>query len=79
MPYVRMNDSFFSGWGDAKGKTNVYVVECDDDEQAEQIKEAAEQRPEMSDIQIVDDMPEEHSGVIITHRHYDELSGPWKA
>ena len=36
--YVTMTDTILSGWGQAEGKTNKYIVICDTFEQAETIK-----------------------------------------
>lgn len=76
--YVRMTDTFLSGWGDAAGKTNVLVVECDTKEQHDQIFGAAEFRSEMKRIQTCLYPPKERAGVQHTRRHYDDLSGDWK-
>lgn len=77
--FVRMTDSFMSGWGGAQGKKNVYVVECDTIEQAEQIEAAALRRGEMKRVMIVDKHPRPSPNVIFTNRHYNDLGGPWKA
>lgn len=50
--WVTMTDRFLSGWGEAEGKTNKYVVECNSWEMAQQIYDAAQKRSEMKYINI---------------------------
>ena len=45
--YVTMTDSFMSGWGLAKNKTNKLVVECDSLQDAEVVCNNAKLREEM--------------------------------
>jgi hypothetical protein len=75
--YVKMNDNFMSGWGMAKGKTNVYQVECDTLEQATQIKNHALTRGEMSDITIRSTPVDKSPHRLITEKHYSDLGGCW--
>jgi hypothetical protein len=76
--YVRMTDKFMSRWGPARDRTNVYVVECDTKEQADEILAAARQRSEMERVMMVSEAPRERPGVIHTHRHYRDLGAVWK-
>jgi hypothetical protein len=76
--YVQMTDKFMSGWGLAKEKLNIHVIECDTREQADEIKAAAQSRSEMSQIMVVRTAPKDRTGAIITRRHYDRLGAVWK-
>ena len=51
--WVSMTDKFMSGWGGARDKTNKYIVECENYNQAEALKKAAEDRPEMIKLRIL--------------------------
>lgn len=75
--YVRMTDSFMSGWGLARDKTNVMVVECDDWRQAEAIEQAARKRPEMKRVQIVSNRPKNRPGVLYSWKKFHDMGGPW--
>lgn len=76
--YVRMTDTALSGWGPAKGMTNVMVVECDTAEQAEQIEAAAQDRSEMQRVEICLKHPRPRDGVFYSTKHYDDLGPGWK-
>lgn len=76
--YVCMTDKFMSGWGMARDKTNIYCVECDTYEQAEQIEQAAQRRSEMKRIRINSNPPRSTPRNLITRKHYNDLGGPWK-
>jgi hypothetical protein len=76
--WVSMTDKFFSGWGPAEGKTNKYIVECENYEQAEAVKKAAEDRPEMKYINICINKPHYGSHVVESHTKFADLHGPWK-
>lgn len=75
--YVAMTDKFMSGWGMASGKTNRYVIECDDWSQAEAIEKAARKRSEMKRIEICLNKPKNRPGVLYSHKSFKDLSGPW--
>lgn len=57
MHYVTMTDSFMSGWGNAKGKLNKLVFECDSYEQAEIVAENARNRNDQKYIRITTKKP----------------------
>lgn len=76
--YVRMTDSSMSGWGDAKGKKNVYVVECETEEQANHIISAAEKRSEMKYVQLCLYPPRERPGILYTRRKFADLGPIWQ-
>lgn len=75
--YVRMTDKFMSGWGRAANSTNVLIIECDTYEQAVAIAKAAEDRREMRRVSICVTKPRTRAGVMYSHKHVSELSGPW--
>jgi hypothetical protein len=77
--YVTMLDTFMSGWGMAKGKDNIMIVECDSLEDAELIAENAAKRSEMKSINIWTEMPEYDDALyVLSVKTFDQLSGPWK-
>lgn len=76
--YVRMTDAAMSGWGGAQGKKNVFVVECETEEQADKIITAAEKRSEMKNVQLCLHFPRTRSDVVYTHRLYEQLGDTWK-
>lgn len=77
--FVEMTDDFMSGWGQAEGKKNIFVVKCDNEDEADQIVAAAEERGEMSDISILLFSPQEREGIVFTRRAFASLTGDWKA
>lgn len=78
MYYVTMTDKFMSGWGDARGKINKLVIECDTYGDAAQIARAARQRSEMRRVNIRLTKPYYGAHVLTSWKTYGELSGPWK-
>ena len=50
--YVTMTDSFMSGWGKAEGKINKLIFECENRQEAEIVKENAENRGDQKYINI---------------------------
>lgn len=78
MYYVTMTDKFMSGWGMAKDKINIMIVECDTLEQAEQIESAAHDRSEMFNINIHTDRPEFDSDVVESFKTWNDLGAIWK-
>ena len=75
--YVRMTDFFMSGWGASSGKTNVFVVECDTAEQAEQIERAAKRRTDMKRVRICLTPPKARPSILYTRKRFADLSGSW--
>lgn len=55
--YVIMTDKFLSGWGEAKGKINKFIVKCDTKEQALLIYKNAKRRTDMKLIRITTTKP----------------------
>lgn len=77
--YVRMTDKFMSGWGCAESKLSVFVVECDDHTQAEQILRAARKRPEMTRAAICIAKPRQRPHQLLSFKRFDELGSIWQA
>ena len=50
--YVTMTDSFMSGWGRAKGRTNKLVFICDNMEEAEIVEANAKARGDQKRVNI---------------------------
>jgi hypothetical protein len=76
--YVTMTDKFMSGWGQAKNKTNKFIVICDNHEQAEQIERAARKRDEMKYINICTTKPRYGANVLESWKHFNELGEVWR-
>ena len=77
--YVSMTDKFMSGWGEAKGLINKFVIECDTYEQALTIERNADKRNEMVHINITDKKPYFNSNrFLVSSKHYNELGELWK-
>lgn len=76
--YVTMTDKFMSGWGMAKNKTNKFIIECDNWEQAETIKRNAQKRSEMKYINICINKPRYSNNVVESWRTFEELGEIWK-
>ena len=75
--YVKMKDSFFSDWGQSENRTNLYVIECDTQAQANQIVHAAKQRPEMSRIKQVANEPKSNGAILVSLEHWNDLGPIW--
>jgi hypothetical protein len=77
--FVTMTDKFMSGWGLAAGKTNKYVVECDNGEQAETIMRNALKRPEMKHVSIRTSRPNYNAkNVLASFVTFNDLGDVWK-
>ena len=75
--YVTMTDKFMSGWGMAKGKTNKLIIECQNINQALQIKRAAKARSEMKYINIRTTKPYYGQNIVESWKTWDELGEIW--
>lgn len=80
MPYwVTMTDSFMSGWGKSKGKTNKYVVKCNTYKQAKLIEKNAKRRPEMKYVNITSRKPNYNAKRFhVSNTSYKNLGNIWK-
>ena len=78
--YVTMKDTFMSGWGQAEGLVNIYQVECDTSEQAEQVAYAGRGREEMRNVRISEGRAPYYSKAkyLVTKKHYRDLGEVWK-
>ena len=52
MYYVKMTDSFLSGWGPARSKKAVFIYECETIQEAEIVAENAMHRSDQKDVRI---------------------------
>jgi len=76
--YVTMKDNFMSGWGEARDLINIYLVECETSEQADQIENAANERGEMEGVRQCEDKPHYPPSLyLVTEKDYSELGGCW--
>lgn len=73
-----MTDKFLSGWGMAQNKTNKFIVECENWEQAQTIERNAHRRSEMKYINICINKPRYGANVLESWKTFDELGGMWK-
>ena len=55
--YVTMTDKFMSGWGQAEGKINKLIFECDSYDEAEIVAENAKNRGDQKYINITSTKP----------------------
>jgi hypothetical protein len=77
---VTMKDKFFSGWGQAEGRVNIFMVHCDTFAQAEAIATAANDREEMRNIKIhnADKKPYyTPSRYLVSEKNFSELGPIW--
>lgn len=75
--YVSMKDTFMSGWGHADGQSNIFQVECDNDEQVQQIIRAATNRDEMRTIRTSRIKRKNTKTQLVTNRHFNDLGEIW--
>lgn len=64
--YVLATDKFMSGWGHARGLTNVVCCPCDTVEEAEHIYRQLDSRREMIRVRITGSKPRPRSGWLIS-------------
>ena len=77
--YVTMTDKFMSGWGQADGKINKYIIECQSYLDAEIVQRNAYKRPEMKYINIKREKPYySPKGYIISMEKFENLGEIWK-
>jgi hypothetical protein len=77
--YVTMTDRFMSGWGNAKGKINKFVIACDHYGQAMQVMLSASKRPGMKYINYTTRKPSySKRRYYVSMRTYAELGDLWK-
>lgn len=77
--FVTMTDKFLSGWGNATGKTNKFIIICDNWEQAQTIERNAQKRSEMKYINICINKPRYGAHVLESWKTFDELGQIWKS
>ncbi len=62
--YITMTDKFMSGWGDATGKINKLVIECENPDQAFLIEKNARKRYEMKYVNFCTTKPNRNPIII---------------
>jgi hypothetical protein len=67
-----------SGWGDAQGKINKFIIECETLQQAETIEKNAKKRSEMKYINICSKKPRYGKYILESWKKYDQLGSIWK-
>ena len=67
--YVSMTDRFMSGWGHAEDKINKLVMSCDSYSEALTVRENAENRSDMEDLEVFDSMPSFDEGQFFVSLH----------
>jgi len=67
--YVSMTDKFMSGWGQAQGRINKLVIECDNMREAEIVEQNAQNRTEMKYINICMTKPRYNSKRYLVSEH----------
>lgn len=79
--FVSMTDIAMSGLGAAEGKKSIFIIECDDAEQARIVAKNARKRDEMKDVlihysagQLAYYNEDKHH---VTKRHVYELGSRW--
>jgi hypothetical protein len=76
--YVTMTDKFMSGWGEAEGKINKYVIECETQQQAQICAKNAKKRSEMKYINIVSKKPYyNQERYLVSLKKFSELGSIW--
>lgn len=67
--YVTMTDKFMSGWGQAQGKINKLVIECDTMEEAVIVESNGLRRHEMKNVNICTKKPYYNSKNVLVSWH----------
>ena len=76
--YVTMTDKFMSGWGEAAGKVNKLVIECENPDQAFLIEKNARKRNEMKYVNFCTTKPSYPSSHYLTSwKSFADMGGPW--
>jgi len=74
--YVVARDKFMSGWGKAAGKTNLYVVRCENELEVRRALANMRRRPEMEEVRTETRMPTDSDTVLVSvagknHRFFE--------
>ena len=75
--FVTMTDTFMSGWGRAEGKKNKLVFLCDTYEEAEIVKDNAENRTDQKHINITTTKPYYNSERYYVQYKTKEVYNSW--
>jgi len=74
--YVLSNDSYFSGWGWAEGKTNTVILPCQSWDEAMIVQDNAQRRPEQKYVRVVTHKPRLREHVL--YSILDESATAWR-
>jgi hypothetical protein len=67
-----------SGWGEAKGKINKLVIECETPDQAFLIEKNAKKRNEMKYVNFCLTKPSYSNSLYLTSwKRFEDMCGPW--
>jgi len=75
MGYVCMTDKAMSGWGPCRDKLNLYVIQCDTEDQMVRIERTARLRREMVKIHRRNTKPHNTRARVVTLRTFAEVPG----
>jgi hypothetical protein len=70
-----MIDKAMSGWGPCRGKLNMYVVQCETDEQMRIIERRAATLPEMRNVHRRHTKPQNTVRRLVTLREFHQVPG----
>lgn len=72
--YVTADDTFMSGWGEAEGLTNTVILPCDSYDEAVIVSDNAEARSDMTNVQIVTEIPDVGDNTLLTVMTRDDAA-----
>lgn len=78
MMYVTMKDEFMSGWGMAKGKANILVFHCENEEEVEAVLSNAEAREEMVNIRVRETPLKRRQKCLVQQKTKDDYNNWYK-
>ena len=75
--YVAMT-CIHTRWGEPEDKINRIVIECDTEEQEEQVEKVAKKDPDLKDINLYIEKPKYHPAAYsVLEMHYNGLGREW--
>jgi hypothetical protein len=75
MGYICMIDKAMSGWGPCRDKRNLYVIQCETEDQMLRIERTARLRKEMRNIHRRNTCPRNTSARLVTVRTFEQVPG----
>lgn len=76
--YVTMTDKYLSDFGEAKGKVRRLIIECDTEEQVQEVVDNAKARGDMIRIKVNRSKIHKKKEVSYLHLKYEDLPPTWK-